>query len=66
VVTEYPLEDILCNKEASGHIVKFAVELDAYTIEYRTHHMIKSQALIDFIAEWMDMQTLVPDDHPEH
>jgi ribonuclease HI len=28
--------------------------------------MIKSQALADFIAEWTDMQTPVPVDHPEH
>jgi pyruvate-formate lyase len=42
VVTEYSLEDILRNKEASGHIIKWAVELGAYTVEYRPRHMIKS------------------------
>ena len=66
VVTEYPLGNILCNKEASGHIIKWAVELGTYTIDFKTRHMIKSQALADFIIEWTDMQTPVPVDHPEH
>ena len=63
---EYLLGDILRNKEASGCIIKWVVELDTYTIDVRPHHMIKSQALTDFIAEWTDMQTHVPVDHPEH
>ena len=66
VVTEYPLGDILRHKEASGRIIKWAVELGTYTIDFRPRHMIKSQALADFIAEWTDMQTPIPIDHPEH
>ena len=31
VVTEFPLGDILCNKEANGHIIKWAVEPDTYS-----------------------------------
>jgi hypothetical protein len=42
VVTEYLLGDILHNKEANGRIIKWAIKLSAYTIEYRPHHMIKS------------------------
>ena len=42
VVTEYPLGDILHNKEASGHIIKWAVELGTYTIDFRPRHTIKS------------------------
>ena len=42
VVTEYPLSDILHNKEASGHIIKWTVELGTYTIDFRPHHTIKS------------------------
>ena len=66
VVTKNPLGDILRNKEASGRIIKWAVELGTYTIDFRPRHMIKSQALADFITEWTDMQTPVPVDHPEH
>ena len=42
VVTEYPLGDILHNKEANGCIIKWAVELSTYTIDFRPCHMIKS------------------------
>jgi len=66
VVTEYPLGNILHNKEATGRIIKWAVELSTYTINFRPRHTIKSQALTDIIAEWMDMQTPVLVNHPEH
>ena len=66
VVTEYPLSDILHNKEASGHIIKWAIELGTYTIDFRPHHTIKSQVLTNFIAEWTDMQTPILVDHPKH
>ena len=66
VVTEYPLGDILRNKEASGHIIKWAIKLGTYTIEFRPCQMIKSQALADFITEWMDMQTPILVDQLEH
>ena len=55
IVTEYPLGNILRNKEASGRIIKWEVELGTYTIDFKPHHMIKSQALADFIAEWTDL-----------
>ena len=35
VVTEYPLGDILHNKEANRCIIKWVVELSIYTIEFR-------------------------------
>ncbi|XP_066361160.1 uncharacterized protein [Miscanthus floridulus] len=66
LVIEYLLGDILYNKEASSHIIKWVVELGTYTIDFRPRHTIKSQALISFIAEWTDMQTPVLMDHPEH
>ena len=42
MVTEFPLEDILHNKEANGHIIKWAVELSTYSIEFRSRPTIKS------------------------
>ena len=42
VVTEFPLGDILRNKEANGHIIKWAIELDTYSIEFRSRPTIKS------------------------
>jgi hypothetical protein len=41
-------------------------DLGTCSIEFRSRQMIKSQALVDFITEWTDMQTPVPIDHPEH
>ena len=35
VVTEYPLGDILCNKKANDRIIKWAVELGTYSIDFR-------------------------------
>ena len=42
VVTEYPLGDILCNKEANDCIIKWVIELGTYTIDFRPCHTIKS------------------------
>ena len=42
VVTEFPLGDILRNKGANGCIIKWAVELDTYSIEFRSRLTIKS------------------------
>ena len=66
MVTEYPLGDILHNKEANGHIIQWALQLDTYSIDFRGHQTIKSQVPTDFIAEWTDMQAPVSADRPEH
>ena len=66
VVTKYLLGNILRNKEANGRIIKWAVELDTYSIDFKGHQMIKSQVLTDFIIEWTNMQAPVSTDQPEH
>jgi hypothetical protein len=52
VVTDYPLGDILRNQDATGRISKWAVELGALNIDFKPRTAIKSQALVDFMAEW--------------
>jgi hypothetical protein len=52
VITNFPLGDILCNKDATGRISKWAVELEALNIDFSPWKVIKSQALADFMAEW--------------
>ena len=42
MVTEFPIGDILHNKEANGHIIKWAVELGTSSIEFRSRSTIKS------------------------
>jgi hypothetical protein len=57
VMTEYPLGDIIRNKDANGHIVKWAMELCPFSLEFASRTTIKSQALVDFIVEWTDLRT---------
>jgi len=42
MVTKFPLGDILRNKEANGRIIKWAIELGTYSIEFRSRPTIKS------------------------
>ena len=42
MVTEFPLGDILHNKEANGRIIKWTVKLSTYSIEFRSRPTIKS------------------------
>ena len=56
-MTEYPLGDIIHNKDANGCIIKWAMELCPFSLEFASHTTIKSQALVDFIVEWTDLST---------
>jgi hypothetical protein len=52
VVSDFPLADILHNQDATGRISKWAVELGALALDFKSRTAIKSQALVDFMAEW--------------
>jgi hypothetical protein len=52
VPSAQPLKDIMRNREATGRIRKWAVELNEFTIDYVHRSSIQSQALADFIADW--------------
>ena len=56
VITSYPLGDIVRNRDAAGWISKWALELMGHDIRYIPRTTIKSQALIDFVANWMKVQ----------
>jgi len=56
VVSSFPLGEIIQSKEAMGRIAKRSVELMSETLAYAPRKAIKSQALVDFIAEWTDSQ----------
>jgi hypothetical protein len=66
VVTDYLLGDILRNQDATGRISKWAVELGALNINFKPRTAIKSQALVDFMAEWRENQLPTPIERPEH
>jgi hypothetical protein len=57
VHTSSTLGEILNNKEATGKIAKWAIELPMYDIIYKPRTTIKAQALSDFVAEWTEIQT---------
>jgi hypothetical protein len=50
-----PGEIIQC-REASGRIAKWAVEIMSETISFASRKAIKSQVLVDFVAEWVNTQ----------
>jgi hypothetical protein len=60
VVTDYPLGDILRNQDATGRISKWAVKLGALNIDVKPRTTIKSQELVDFMAEWRENQLPTP------
>ncbi|XP_074376858.1 uncharacterized protein LOC141718374 [Apium graveolens] len=52
VRTAYPLRHILHKPESSGRMLKWAVELGQFDLEYCPRTTIKGQALADFILEF--------------
>jgi hypothetical protein len=66
VVTDYPLGNILRNQDATGRISKWAVELSALNIDFKPRTAIKSQALVDFMAEWRENQLPTLTERLEH
>ena len=61
VVIDFPLGDILHNRDAIGRISKWAVELGALNINFTPRKAIKSQALADFVVEWTEIQQPLSD-----
>ena len=61
VVTSYPLGDIIRNRDAAGRISKWALELMGHDMRYIPRTAIKSQTLVDFVAEWIEVQQSTPD-----
>jgi ribonuclease HI len=53
VHSSQPLKDIMRNREATGRIRKWDAELNEFTIDYVHRSSIQSQALADFIVDWM-------------
>jgi hypothetical protein len=56
VVSLFLLGEIIRNPDAVGRIAKWSVELMGETLAYTSRKAIKSQILVDFVAEWTDTQ----------
>ena len=56
VVTYFPLGEVIQNRDATGRITKWALELMGQGISYALWTAIKSQVLADFFAKWTEIQ----------
>src|SRR5438105_7126424 len=57
VVTSFLIGEILHNRDATGWIAKWVIELGSFELTFQPRMAIKSQAPVDFIAEWTEVQT---------
>jgi hypothetical protein len=53
VPSSQPLKDNIRNREATGRVSKWVAELNEFTIDFVHRSSIQSQALADFIVDWM-------------
>ena len=51
-MTDQPIKKAMNKPEDAGQMVQWAIELSRFDIEYRPRTAIKTQALVDFIAEF--------------
>ncbi|XP_074342397.1 uncharacterized protein LOC141679939 [Apium graveolens] len=68
VRTTYPLRQVLHKPESSGRMLKWAIELGQFDLEYMPRTVIKGQALADFLLEFdsaVDDKALIML-HPPH
>ena len=48
--------DIISNRDTTGRIAKWAIELLPFEITYKPRRAIKSQVLAGFVAEWTEAE----------
>ena len=56
VASEVPLNDIINTRDPMGRIAKWAIEILPFDITYKPWRAIKSQVLVDFVAEWTEAE----------
>jgi hypothetical protein len=56
VVSSFPLGEIVPNREASGRVAKWTVELMGETLSFAPKKAIKFEILAGFLVEWNDTQ----------
>jgi hypothetical protein len=54
VVSKAPLKDIIKNSDATGRVAKWGIKLASFNIDYKPRTAIKSQALVEFMADWKE------------
>jgi hypothetical protein len=52
VLTDQLIHDIFRNRDSSGRISEWAMELSKHIVDFEKRSAIKSQILADFVAKW--------------
>ena len=65
VAINQPLNDIFGNRDSSGRISKWAMELSEHVIDFEKISAIKSQVIADFIAKWTEPNSCTEGPVPE-
>ena len=60
VISDAPLSEILHNRDAMGRLAKWAIDLLPLEIKFEAKKAVKSQALVDFLAEWIEQEQPTP------
>lgn len=60
VLTNQPLKQIWMKPEASGRLVKWAIELGEHDITFSPRNSVKGQVLADFISEMPNVKEQKP------
>ena len=55
-ISDAPLLEILHNRDATGRVAKWTIELLPLDIKFEAKKAIKSQAIADFLVEWIEQQ----------
>ena len=66
VLTNYPLRQVLQKPNALSHLLKWAIELSQFDIEFMPRPVIKRQALTDFIVEFTIPEEKRPEEAPNN
>ena len=66
VVSSYPLGNGVRNRDAVGRIAQWSIELGEYDIQFVPRTAIKSQTLVDFVAEWTNPEPREAAQNPKH
>ncbi|KAL2228384.1 UNVERIFIED_CONTAM: Retrovirus-related Pol polyprotein from transposon 17.6 [Sesamum indicum] len=56
VLTNHPLKQVMSKSDTSGRMIKWAVELREFDIEFQTRRSIKAQVFADFLVEFAGEQ----------
>ncbi|XP_022848717.1 uncharacterized protein LOC111371020 [Olea europaea var. sylvestris] len=52
VLTNFPLKQVLQRTDASGRLLKWAIEINEFDLLFRPRHAVKGQALANFMVEF--------------